>query len=144
MSERLTRWEGQDPDGTPRAVLTNRDGNWNDNIQAALRKLAQFEDAEEEVHQYYDSIFIDCSPGTGREHIDISKMVREMSQQIPEHSPRHLTSRFQIPEYISKKRVSAFQEKLKELGAMPSRHPSDAFAMLPYTMKFTEMMGDDK
>ena len=115
MSERLTKWEGHDPDGTPRAVLANRDGNWNDNIQTALRKLAQFEDAEDEAHKNYDSVFIDCSPGTGREHMDISK-----------------------------ERVSAFQEKLKELGATPSRHPSDAFAMLPYTMKFTEMMGDDK
>lgn len=125
-------------------MLTNRDGNWNDNIQAALRKLAQFEDAEEEAHQHYDSIFIDCSLGTGREHMDISKMVREMGQQIPDHEPHHLTSGFQIPEYISKERVPAFQEKLKELCAMPSRHPSDAFATLPYTMKFTEMMGDDK
>lgn len=42
MSERLTKWEGHDPDGTPRAVLAKRDGNWNDNIQAALRKLAEF------------------------------------------------------------------------------------------------------
>lgn len=78
MSERLTKWEGRDPDGTPRAVLANRDGNWNDNIQTALRKLAQFEDAEDEAHKNYDSVFIDCSPGTGREHMDISKIVREM------------------------------------------------------------------
>lgn len=78
MSERLTKWEGQDPDGTPRAVLAKRDGNWNDNIQTALRKLAQFEDMEDEVHKYYDSVFIDCSPGTGREHMDISKIVREI------------------------------------------------------------------
>lgn len=80
MSERLTKWEGQDPDGTPRAVLAKRDGNWNDNIQTALRKLAQFEDVEEEVHQYYDSLFIDCSPGTGREHMDISQIAREMQK----------------------------------------------------------------
>lgn len=80
MSVRLTRWEGRDQDGTPRAVLINRDGNWNDNIQAALRKLAQFEDAEEEVHRHYDSLFIDCSLGTGREHMDISQIVREMQK----------------------------------------------------------------
>lgn len=80
MSVRLTRWEGQDPDGTPRAVLTKRDGNWNDNIQAALRKLAQFEDVEDEVHRYYDSVYIDCSPGTGRENMDISKIVKEMQK----------------------------------------------------------------
>ena len=42
--ERLTKWEGHDPDGTPRAVLAKRDGNWNDNIQEALRKLADYED----------------------------------------------------------------------------------------------------
>lgn len=42
--ERLTKWEGRDPDGTPRAVLVKRDGNWNDNIQEALRKLAHYED----------------------------------------------------------------------------------------------------
>ena len=51
MSERLTKWEGRDPDGTPRAVLAKRDGSWNENIQAALRKLAELEDQEErEVH----------------------------------------------------------------------------------------------
>ena len=51
MSERLTKWEGRDSDGTPRAVLAKRDGSWNDNIQAALRKLAELEDQEEgEVH----------------------------------------------------------------------------------------------
>ena len=45
--ERLTKWEGHDPDGTPRAVLAKRDGNWNDNIQEVLRKLAQREDIDE-------------------------------------------------------------------------------------------------
>ena len=78
MSERLAKWEGHDPDGTPRAVLAKRDGNWNDNIQAALRKLAEFEDHEASVVQYFNSIYIDCSPGTGRELMDISKIVREM------------------------------------------------------------------
>lgn len=89
-------------------------------------------------------VFIDCVPGTFTEKLSIAKIIEEMSKQTPGLAPRHLTSRFQISEYISKERVSAFQEKLKELGATPSRHPSDAFAMLPYTMKFTEMMGDDK
>lgn len=42
--ERMTKWEGLNPGGTPRAVLAKRDGNWNDNIQAALRQLAQIED----------------------------------------------------------------------------------------------------
>ena len=45
--ERLTKWEGINPDGTPHAVLAKRDGNWNDNIQEALRKLAQREDIDE-------------------------------------------------------------------------------------------------
>lgn len=49
--ERLTRWEGRDPDGTPRAVLAKRDGNWNDNIQEALRKLADYEDILEAEEQ---------------------------------------------------------------------------------------------
>ncbi len=47
MSERLTRWEGRDSDGTPRAVLAKRDGSWVDNLQEALRKLARYEDMEE-------------------------------------------------------------------------------------------------
>ncbi len=42
--DRLTKWEGINADGTPRAVLVKRDGNWNDNIQEALRKLADYED----------------------------------------------------------------------------------------------------
>ena len=49
MADRLTKWEGRDPDGTPRAVLAKRDGSWNENIQAALRKLAELEDQEEQV-----------------------------------------------------------------------------------------------
>lgn len=49
--ERLTKWEGRDPDGTPRAVLAKRDGNWNDNIQEALRKLADYEDILEAEEQ---------------------------------------------------------------------------------------------
>ena len=47
MSERLTRWEGRDPDGTPRAVLAKRDGPFAPILQEALRKLARFEDEED-------------------------------------------------------------------------------------------------
>ena len=35
---------------------------------------------EEKVNGYYDSVYIDCSPGTGREHMDISQIVREMQK----------------------------------------------------------------
>ena len=42
---RLTRWEGRDEDG-PRAVLARRD-NFNQAMQEALRKLARYEDMEE-------------------------------------------------------------------------------------------------
>ncbi len=49
MSEGLTKGEGRDPEGTARAVLAKRDGSWNENIQAALRKLAELEDQEEQV-----------------------------------------------------------------------------------------------
>lgn len=42
--ERLTRWEGRNPDGTPRAVLAKREGFWPENMQEALAKLADFED----------------------------------------------------------------------------------------------------
>ena len=47
MRERLTKWEGRDPDGTPRAVLAKREGSWVQNMDEALRKLARFEDEEE-------------------------------------------------------------------------------------------------
>lgn len=80
MSDRLTKWEGHDPDGTPRAVLAKRDGNWGDIFQAALRKLAKFEDMEEIANLYYNEVCIDCSPGTGREHMDISKIVSEIQK----------------------------------------------------------------
>lgn len=48
MTERLTKWEGQDPDGTPRAVLAKREGSWIHNMDEAMRKLALLEDKEEE------------------------------------------------------------------------------------------------
>ena len=53
--ERLTKWEGINPDGTPHAVLAKRDGNWNDNIQEALRKLAQREDIDEILEPYAEA-----------------------------------------------------------------------------------------
>lgn len=49
MADRLTRWEGRDENG-PRAVLANRDGPWPENYQEALRKLARYEDEEENVN----------------------------------------------------------------------------------------------
>lgn len=45
MSERLTRWEGRDENG-PRAQLVKRDW-FPENLQEALRKLARYEDEEE-------------------------------------------------------------------------------------------------
>ena len=47
MSERLTKWEGQDPDGAPRAVLVRNDRTWIENMDEAMRKLAMHEDKEE-------------------------------------------------------------------------------------------------
>ena len=48
MAERLTRWEGRDPDGTPRAVLVKHEGPFAEILQEALRKLAKYEDKEEQ------------------------------------------------------------------------------------------------
>ena len=48
MTERLTKWQGWDPDGKRRAALARREGSWPENYQAALRKLARYEDAEED------------------------------------------------------------------------------------------------
>lgn len=44
---RLTKWEGINVDGTPRAVLVQREGLFCDILQPALVKLAQYEDWEE-------------------------------------------------------------------------------------------------
>lgn len=46
--DRLTKYEGYDPDGTPSVVMAHHDGNFSDNLQAVLRKLAAYEDAETE------------------------------------------------------------------------------------------------
>ena len=46
MTDRLTKWEGQDKEG-PRAVMVNRDGNFAEEFQAILRKLARDEDEDE-------------------------------------------------------------------------------------------------
>ena len=53
---RLTRWDGRDQDG-PRAVLIRRD-NFSTALQEALRKLARYEDEEEQdgVHQEDDAV----------------------------------------------------------------------------------------
>ena len=87
--ERLTKWEGHDPDGTPRAVLAKRDGNWNDNIQAALRKLAQREDMDEILEPYakayadYErSICVDLQEMHDRAESD---WMRSVYQQIKEN-----------------------------------------------------------
>lgn len=45
--ERLTKWEGYNSDGTPRAVMAKRDGFFPDNMQEVLVKLARYEDREE-------------------------------------------------------------------------------------------------
>lgn len=46
MSDRLTKWEGRDEDG-PRAVMVNRDKPFQEEFQKILRKLAMYEDLEE-------------------------------------------------------------------------------------------------
>lgn len=48
---RLTKWEGFNPDGSPRAVLVKRDGLFDNILQPALAKLAQYEDMEEFMAQ---------------------------------------------------------------------------------------------
>lgn len=46
-SPRTTKWEGRDENG-PRAVLAKHEGSWVANMDEAMRKLANFEDLEEE------------------------------------------------------------------------------------------------
>ena len=46
MTDRLTRWEGKD-EGGPRAVMVNRDGNFAEEFERILRKLARYEDEDE-------------------------------------------------------------------------------------------------
>ena len=48
MTDRLTKWEGKDSEGNPRAVLAKREGSWVKNMDEALFKLALLEDKEEE------------------------------------------------------------------------------------------------
>lgn len=45
--ERLTAWEGVSTDGLPAAVLVRNERTFNENMAAALRKLARYEDMEE-------------------------------------------------------------------------------------------------
>ena len=47
--ERLTKWEGISTDGKPAAVLVQNEKTWNENMTAVLRKLAEYEDKEEQV-----------------------------------------------------------------------------------------------
>ena len=42
--ERLTRWEGNMPDGSDRAVLVKREGAFIGIFLEAVKKLAQYED----------------------------------------------------------------------------------------------------
>lgn len=62
MSDRLTRWEGQDEDGA-RAVLVKRDGAFHATLQEALRKLARYEDEEEIQVNIFDKeeIYPNCT-----------------------------------------------------------------------------------
>ena len=46
MTDRLTRWDGRDENG-PRAVMVHRDGNFAEEFQKILRKLARYEDEDE-------------------------------------------------------------------------------------------------
>lgn len=46
MSDRLTKWEGQDENGT-RAMMVNRDKPFQEAFQEILRKLAKYEDEDE-------------------------------------------------------------------------------------------------
>ena len=48
MAERLTKWWGENPDGSPRAVLAKHEGPFADILQEALSKLAKYEDQEEQ------------------------------------------------------------------------------------------------
>ena len=52
MADRLTRWEGHNPDGSPRAVLVAHDGPFAEILQPALAKLADFEDLAEGECKY--------------------------------------------------------------------------------------------
>ena len=50
--ERLTKWEGCNSDGTPKAELVKRDGPFAPILQEALAKLARYEDMEEQKLQF--------------------------------------------------------------------------------------------
>lgn len=45
--QRLTKWEGRNPDGSPRAVMIEREGLFSENFQKVLAKLARYEDYTE-------------------------------------------------------------------------------------------------
>ena len=48
---RLTKWEGVNEDGSPRAILAEHNGLFPDILQAALLKLAYYEDCEESLSE---------------------------------------------------------------------------------------------
>lgn len=50
--ERLTKWEGCNSDGTPKAELVKHDGPFAPILQEALAKLARYEDMEEQKIQF--------------------------------------------------------------------------------------------
>lgn len=50
--DRLTKWEGCNSDGTPKAELVKHDGPFAPILQEALAKLARYEDAEEQKIQF--------------------------------------------------------------------------------------------
>ena len=59
MSDRTTKWEGRDANG-PRAVLVKHDGPFAEILQEALRKLARYEDEEDDER----ILHLPCAIGT--------------------------------------------------------------------------------
>ena len=49
---RLTKWEGCNSDGSPKAELVKREGSFAVILQEALSKLAKYEDMEEQKIQF--------------------------------------------------------------------------------------------
>lgn len=82
--DRLTRWEGQDQDG-PRAVLAG-EGRFPDLLQAALRKLAKYEDAEEPFIPVPGKPLTDYELGEclGRECLEFLKNWKKQKEEQPE------------------------------------------------------------
>ena len=62
---RLTKWEGIWHDGKPCADLVQHDGLWAEILQPALRKLAHYEDMEE---QNAEQLHTEGIPDDGCDH----------------------------------------------------------------------------